>query len=500
MVGQTTFRSTARPVLKRVTTDLAGVLDFSGRATSLEFTSGQSLPFTSISNNNHLMPGFNVELYNKTPASIFLASNLFEDETSIEIEAGTTSVLLYSINGKFFNLGGTERIKDSEKIISAFQSSFNSHLHNGSNSLKVKATDLDTAGATEGHLLRNVGGLPVWVDPFVDTSPDIIGIRNSDTTTNLNNAAWTVVPLGGTLDIPASSDKLIHSGNTIQVNWTGRVNVRYGIFGYSTMQDSSTKFAVFKNGVQVPGTLATLHIPGYNSSNNADTSREKAIMVSSGDILDVRSILEGPTGTLVMEGNDSFFEVEISTSSMAKGPKGDDGYSGWNYIYGSYVPTTDGSDGDIFQNTTNGNMYKKIAGSWTYFGNILGPIGPTGPKVICLHAERTTSLGNNTYNWSWGAAASNNVNTGIVMPWSGKIIGISGNLSTVGTTASVITVMCNGVTTNKSLTIPASSRDAYVDLSASPYTFSAGARLQLITTTAGTSASNGRMAIFVQLD
>jgi hypothetical protein len=36
-------------------------------------------------------------------------------------------------------------------------------------------------------------------------------------------------------------------------------------------------------------------------------------------------------------------------------------------------------DGDYYLRTSNGDVYNKIAGTWTVIANIEGPTGPTGP-------------------------------------------------------------------------------------------------------------------------
>ena len=61
------------------------------------------------------------------------------------------------------------------------------------------------------------------------------------------------------------------------------------------------------------------------------------------------------------------------------GADGADGAPGSQYYFGSGAPNNSlYLDGDIYQNTVNGDQYKKIAGVWVLQDNITGPQGPPG--------------------------------------------------------------------------------------------------------------------------
>jgi hypothetical protein len=68
----------------------------------------------------------------------------------------------------------------------------------------------------------------------------------------------------------------------------------------------------------------------------------------------------------------------------AAGADGADGDDGSQYYFGSGVP--DNSlhlDGDIYQDTSNGDQYKKISGVWVFQDNITGPAGSgSGASLI----------------------------------------------------------------------------------------------------------------------
>jgi hypothetical protein len=75
--------------------------------------------------------------------------------------------------------------------------------------------------------------------------------------------------------------------------------------------------------------------------------------------------LQGPPGADGVDG--------------AQGPQGIAGPSGNTWLTGSINPTIlQGVDGDLYLNTTTGQYFKKISGTWVSQGNITGPVGPQG--------------------------------------------------------------------------------------------------------------------------
>ena len=59
--------------------------------------------------------------------------------------------------------------------------------------------------------------------------------------------------------------------------------------------------------------------------------------------------------------------------------KGDTGAAGSTWHYGSTVPASElGADLDYYLRTTNGDVYRKVSGTWGIIANIQGPIGETG--------------------------------------------------------------------------------------------------------------------------
>lgn len=51
------------------------------------------------------------------------------------------------------------------------------------------------------------------------------------------------------------------------------------------------------------------------------------------------------------------------------------------FLSGSDTPTNNiGEDGDVYFNTSNGDLYKKTSGSWNILMNLKGERGPEGPQ------------------------------------------------------------------------------------------------------------------------
>src|SRR5690625_7385671 len=51
------------------------------------------------------------------------------------------------------------------------------------------------------------------------------------------------------------------------------------------------------------------------------------------------------------------------------------------FLSGTSDPTPDiGDDGDVFLNTSSGDLFKREGGSWSLLMNLVGPQGPQGPQ------------------------------------------------------------------------------------------------------------------------
>lgn len=126
-----------------------------------------------------------------------------------------------------------------------------------------------------------------------------------------------------------------------------------------------------KDGVNgTDGIDGTLGQDGYspviseNSGNNADTYKLD-ITTKTGQITTPN--LKGEKGEKGDNGQDG-----------APGAQGDKGDSGATWLFGGIEPTTEGSNGDFYLNTSSYDIYNKENGVWNKKGNIKGATGEKG--------------------------------------------------------------------------------------------------------------------------
>lgn len=122
------------------------------------------------------------------------------------------------------------------------------------------------------------------------------------------------------------------------------------------------------------------------------------IQIRRGDAADWTSadptLAEGELGVELDTGK---FKIgngadEWTALTYAVGDNGDDGIDGATWLSGSSDPTTEGSDGDFYLNTTSCDVFKKVSGSWgTALLNIKGADGEDGATVTVVDNLTSTS-------------------------------------------------------------------------------------------------------------
>lgn len=61
--------------------------------------------------------------------------------------------------------------------------------------------------------------------------------------------------------------------------------------------------------------------------------------------------------------------------------QGAGGGAAMQFLYGDGDPTSDlGRDGDVYLNTSSGDLFKREGGNWTLLMNLVGPQGPQGQQ------------------------------------------------------------------------------------------------------------------------
>jgi hypothetical protein len=183
----------------------------------------------------------------------------------------------------------------------------------------------------------------------------------------------------------------------------------------------------------------------------------------------------------------------IIKESEARGPRGLQGNSAFQFLFGDGVPANGlGDDGDLYVDNLTGDLYRKSGGTWTLETNIKGPTGNLVRYMIW--AEESGGLFNNATQWSFGNGATGNI--GIPMITAGRLIGMSLNAENAPNSNCTVEVLINGVSSGVSITVSAGVNDDFV-VFGSPVAYSAGDRIGFRTVLGG-GASDVRVATLVE--
>jgi hypothetical protein len=137
------------------------------------------------------------------------------------------------------------------------------------------------------------------------SSASVLQLTNTDTTTNVNQTAFTDVPLGTALTI--GSD-FTQSGSGIVTGFTGHVELSASIYMESTSQRPAVVFAFFKNGVDLGVRYNTSYIRSGSGHNEASTACTPFVAACSpSDVFTVRGQRDANSGTVTMRGSGSSF-------------------------------------------------------------------------------------------------------------------------------------------------------------------------------------------------
>lgn len=287
-----TFRSVVKPKKKIISTDLAGTLDLEDRFNSIDFSSGQSAPITLLENTRHLIEGQTIAVSNNGSSDVLIDASLMDEGVSLDIEQDTTALLYWmGASGKFKDQGGSARTKDLEE-------NFASHTHNGINSPKVSAMDLDSGTSTEKQFLVSNGlGGTSWLSSVKARFQSF----NTNTVTNLSgtNNMSIEVPVIGNVERQDSEFTVI--GNTVRCNFTGRIILVTNIHCYTSSNKIDIKLQFAKNGTLI----------GPASGNYLGTGATHGTFhlvsetdVQQNDIISLRSGFMTTSGTMVMSAPD----------------------------------------------------------------------------------------------------------------------------------------------------------------------------------------------------
>lgn len=507
MSNQTSFRSVVRPITKTISTVLAGTaLDFSGRATNLDFTANQSNTFTSLVNHEHLIDGQSVIITNKGTAAINIGADLMANGSLYDIEAGMTAVFIYIAGSqKFFDAGGSATSKDVQENLDQTNTEltflgqlFATHEHTGGDNTKIKVTNLDPNGVTgqDKVLCLSASNIPEFRDvrTYIQATARW---ANTDISTDITpGSTWTEIPIMGTQERRDNTSIFLPYGNGIQLNWTGKIKVRTLITAITSVQNTQLEIAIKKNTVVLPR-ISSDYARAISGADSASCFLHDEVDVLPGDVIYVVARQGGATGSMTMSSSAGcYLEVEIPPAAFAKGDQGDPGYAGWAYIAQAGAPSSLlGNDGDVYLNTDNGDFYQRAAGTWSLRTNLKGAQGEQGISKSTIWAEKLGTLTNGTEEWSFGASSASGAGRGIMQMVNGKITHLGLDCRTAGTSSVSVEILLNGVSTGQSITLSPSVFSGYVALT-TPVTFSVGDIIGFRTVVGG-GAANARVAALV---
>lgn len=509
MSTQTTFKTVYRPITKVINSILPDqALDFSGRATTLRFTANQSAPFTTLVNAEHFFEGMPVIIHNEGTSDIILAAALMQSGVDHDIESGTTAVLTFlGSSNKFFDNGGSSYAKDIQENLTtaigtqtSHRNDFVAHEHNGTDSVKVKAANLDTQGVTTPYhvLALNGSSVPTFMDvrTYVQST---VRYSNTDTTTNLGaSSSWTEIPIMGTMERRDNNTYFVPVGNGIQVNFSGKLRVRAFVSVTSAVQNSQLDIALKKNSSVQPR-VASAFIRVSSGAAEATCYISDEVEVTPGDVITVVSRQGGATGSITLwTSGSSYLEIEIPPALFAQGPEGIAGNPNWSFLTDFGAPSNlNGVDYDVYLNRTNSDLYRKESGTWILKTNIKGSQGDPGVSKHLLWAERVGTLNNNTEEWSFGGASSSGAGRGVTQMQAGKVTHLALETVTAGTGVTTVELMKNGVATGQSITLAETIAKGAIAL-ITPLTYVAGDVLGFRTVLGGAAANAIVSALLVE--
>lgn len=130
---------------------------------------------------------------------------------------------------------------------------------------------------------------------------------STDTTTDINVAAWGIVPFN---QVISEDDGFSLSGGVVSVSNAGRYRLFASIAFGSTVVRIAPAVGVFLNGTLIGRTGRTGYIRSTAGHNSASCSVMEIVDLEVGDEVSVRSILAGATGNANLLAGESLFAVE----------------------------------------------------------------------------------------------------------------------------------------------------------------------------------------------
>ncbi len=134
----------------------------------------------------------------------------------------------------------------------------------------------------------------------------------------------------------------------------------------------------------VPGARGSLWSTGSGTPTATGQNGDLYLDTSTGDVYELVS------GTWTMEANLTGRQGAMGARGASgpqgvqgpQGPQGPPGARGSLWSTGSGTPTATGQNGDLYLDTSTGDVYELVAGAWALETNIKGPQGAQGPNGV----------------------------------------------------------------------------------------------------------------------
>ena len=146
--------------------------------------------------------------------------------------------------------------------------------------------------------------------PNGQAGPWLCQIRNTDTTTDLNAAAFSVVPMNGVEDM-RDAVAFERSGDGIKCLRPGRVKVTGSVLGNGgTNQRAAFDLSIAVNGSRLSGIGQSSYMRGLDGHATGSSHISKWVVVAANDIITLQSRRAGSAATVVMVDGESVLTVE----------------------------------------------------------------------------------------------------------------------------------------------------------------------------------------------
>ena len=138
----------------------------------------------------------------------------------------------------------------------------------------------------------------------------LIQLRNTDTTTQLNNSSWTTVPIGGIVDIHDAAAFDIVNTHSVRCKFDGRVKCHVNLSQTTSNVRTQTSVRLTKNGNQFSGVGMSSYIRSASGHNESSSDATGYVDVLVNDVISVQSTQQANNGVIVQVAGASLFSVE----------------------------------------------------------------------------------------------------------------------------------------------------------------------------------------------